>query len=266
MSDLNLTATPTAHPPVAVGLDEAATLIELKRLWVVFDTDRAANEKAARLLAKTQQERLRDFLVEAYPQALELLAPINRELLEKLIRDKMNVSPKTTDAGLLIQIAAMQIGKVKDGRTKTPARREERIGLLYRIFRDKGWKAEGLEKNIVDAGGTTKLIEEDVKSRKKKDAPAQEKQLAKAYDSPAKELMVPYDGVTATKNGKWRLALVSVHDGRLAVRQLVGKEDDSATVKAVADYAVDSLAIDVLTSSIATQSGDEVEQTTAIAA
>jgi hypothetical protein len=267
VSDLTLSATPAAHQPVAVaaGLDEAATLIELKRLWNVFDTDRAANEKAARALAKTQQERLRDFLVEAYPQALELIAPINRELLEKLIRDKMNASPRATDAGLLIQIAALQIGKVLGGVT-TPARREERIGLLYRIFRDKGWKADGLAEKIVDAKGTTKLIEADVKSRQKMDGPDQQKQLAKAYANPAKELTVPYDGVTATETGEWRLALVSIHDGKLAVRQLVGKKDDTATQKAMADYAVVSLTIDVLTSSIANQSSDDVEQATAIAA
>lgn len=266
MSDLTLTATPTAHQPVAVGLDEAATLIELKRLKDVFNVNTTNDGRDARALAATQQKRLRDFLVEAYPQALKLIDPVNRRLLDKLIANRMNVKPKETDAGLLIQIAAMQIGKVVDGVTTTPARREERIGLLYRIFREKGWKPEDLEKNIVDAKGTSKLIELDIKSRQKKDAPAQEKQLEKAYANPAKELTVPYYGASATKNGKWRLALVSVHDGRLAVRQLVGKKDDTATQKAMAEYAVDSLAIDVLTSSIATQSSDEVEQTTAIAA
>lgn len=231
---------------VAGGLDEQAVRDEFHRLWAKHDADLATNAEENDNLAMTQQSRLREFLVEAYPQALELIKPQHRELLNKLIRDVMKATPQTTDSGLFVQIAALQIGSNnKKSEFKVPARRNERYGLLFRIFAEKGWIPENLDSEIKLAGGTSKVIEDHKLAREKASGIVKKREdaSARAYDNAFSVPSVTMPGCSPKASGKWRLALVSIHDeGEVRVHKLIGKSDDASTKRALGAYADEQVA------------------------
>lgn len=215
---------------LAITLDEVSVGAKLEELRQLHADNKKADDKGADELAKSQQERLRTFLAEGYPQAYLLMQDENRALLIALLK-KHGLEPKNGERGLLQQIAFMQIAKKnKDKKWVSPTRREERIGNLYRIFREKGWTAtDDIVAKIIAAKGTSAIIEQD-----KADSvdPEAEKDMVRrrslVYGSHQDTYELPWNGVTTKNTGEWRLALVSVHHGAIRVRKLVGKKDDAA--------------------------------------
>ncbi|WP_343545394.1 hypothetical protein [Sphingomonas paucimobilis] len=227
-----------------IVLDEAVVREVLADLRLNHRDRIADDRRDSEALAKSQQERLREFLCDGYPMAVELMEPQNRDLLNTLLVAH-NMTPKASDSALLVQIADLQMCVEKDGKWATPARRHERIGLLYRIFRDKGWAADGraLDKLIQEAGGTSAIIEKDKRDSRDPAAEKDAKRRATlVYGSRQDTYELPWSDVTPKNSGEWRLALVSVHDGAIRVRKLVGKKDDTAIARERDAYCKDRAA------------------------
>jgi hypothetical protein len=212
---------------ITVELTEAGVRAKLAELRALHDGSMKANAKDSQELAKSQQARLRDFLAAGYPQACDLMEDQNRALLISLL-NAHNMPPKNSESGLLVQIADMQMAVEKDGKWATPARRHERVGLLYRIFREKGWTAtDDIAAYIIEAKGTSAIIEQDKKDSIDPEAVKDTlRRSTLVYGSRQDTYELPWNDVTSKNSGEWRLALVSVHDGALRVRKLVGKKDD----------------------------------------
>ena len=226
-TDLN-NSTSTA----ALVLTEGDVRAKLTELRAMHDGSMKANAKDNEELAKSQQARLRDFLAVGYPQACDLMEEQNRDLLKRLL-DAHNMPPKNSESALLLQIADMQMAVEKDGKWATPARRHERIGLLYRIFREKGWTAsDDIAAKIIQAKGTSAIIDQDKKDSVDPEAVKDAKRRSTlVYGSRQDTYELPWNDVTPKNSGEWRLALVSVHDGAIRVRKLVGKKEDAAIAR-----------------------------------
>lgn len=213
--------------------DEVAILEKLTELRQLHFDNMAADDKDKKAFAQSTQARLRGFLVAAFPQAEELNRPKNRDLLRKLLRQHdMNMGP--SDSTRFAQIANMQMGNRdnKDGVWRTPSRRNERVGLLYRIFHERRWAPSDLDQAIINAKGTTKLIDQDKRDRADPEIEKVATRRATTVRAhTADTVLVPVPGISVKNAGEWRLALVSIHDGGLRVRNLVGKRDDAATQK-----------------------------------
>jgi hypothetical protein len=197
--------------------------------------DNMTADKAGRdQLAATQAERLLNFLKEGYPQARELIDDKNRKLLNSLVREH-DLPARTSVSGLMEHIANLQMGDwSKDGKTwVTPARRNERVGKLYRIFHEKNLSTAEMVKAIAEAGGTSAIIAKDIKDSVDPALAKRIEQRAKlAYADREEGALRPFEDVTPKNTGEWRLALVSVHEDGVVVRSIVGKKDDAATIKA----------------------------------
>lgn len=233
---------PNDETPTNVGtLDEASVRNKLEELRTLHNNNVAKDKKGKEDLAKTQQTRLREFLAEGYPQACLLLQDENRPLLKTLV-DECGLSMKNSTSALLTQIADLQMGnrENKAKEWKTPARRHERVGQLYRIFHELGWKpTDNIAAKIKEAGGTSAIIDKDKKDSRD---PAEEKRIKQraqnVYQFEKGLLDVPMEDVTVKNTGEWRLALISVHQGTIRVRDIIGKKDDAAAIKARDAYCL----------------------------
>lgn len=241
LDDGRATAAAGSNEPTSVNqakraevfvLTEGDVRAKLAELRAMHDGNVKLDKSGAEELAKSQQTRLRDFLAAGYPQACDLLEEQNRDLLKRLL-DAHKMPHKESESALLVQIADMQMAVEKDGKWATPARRHERIGLLYRIFREKGWTAtDDIAANIIAAKGTSAIIEQDKKDSVDPEAVKDAKRRSTlVYGSRQDTYELPWSDVTPKNSGEWRLALVSVHDGAIRVRKLVGKKEDAAIVR-----------------------------------
>jgi len=201
-------------------LDREEVEAELHRLQTLAREDSTASAKERTDIQAKQQDRQRAFLERSWAQARLLLQDENLELLATLL-DVVGLEINDSFAKRCEQVAALQIGyKNKDGKWKTTARREVRMGQLYRIFDKKEWAAEGLAGVIEKEGGTTKLLEDDNAL-----TPAQKAKLItrrKAMMNDEEAFRISTDAF-ATKDAGWRLALVSTHRGELRIHTLIDK-------------------------------------------
>ncbi len=218
---------------------EQAVHDELEVLRKRYQGDQKSNRDENKALEQTQQQRLHEFLKVGYYQARELMRDENRALLNSVLLAH-KITPGSSTTKLMQQIAALQLAS-PGSKKVIPGRRNERIGVLYRIFFDKGWTAENLLANIEKGKGTTKIIDQDIRDRR--DPEENQKLVRRAstvHDDEYGTLFIPMQDVTVKNSGDWRLALVSVHDGGVRLRQLVGASEDSATTKARDAYCTDA--------------------------
>lgn len=225
----NAPAEPTVDAP---NIDKAAVEAEFTRLRELHSDHISKNSSDQKSLDATVQERLRSFLAAGYPQAIELYRERNRAILIELI-DGFGLEPGNSMNKLMEQIAFMQLARQdKDGRWTVPARRHQRIGMLYRIFHDQRWHPGTIEETIIKQGGTSKILAAHKNSRRDPQTNDVAERRATAVRAHTKSVPVAkMPDVTPENSGEWRLALVSVHDGEVCVRKLVGKLDDAATAR-----------------------------------
>lgn len=182
------------------------------------------------------------YVVEGYPVAVLLMEEGNTALLNQELKNK-GMTPAVGRTQRLRQIAQLQLGEWSaDGKTwAVPARRDERLGRLYdALYRQESrWPVDPvlLKAAILAYKGETgkklgKLagIEADyLESRKDPEAV---KKADRARDAVYREATTSDFAARRVEladvrpdAGKWRIALVSVHDGGVVVHELLEKQD-----------------------------------------
>lgn len=126
-----------------------------------------ANMAEDRLAEDSFEERQSALLSMGYNNALDWLA--NRPHLYASLA-KIGVTPAVDDAGLLGQIAKLQIGRHVNDKWYIPSRRDERLGRFYRIFHANPEKfpRDNLRKVILNHPKRSGGILDSVKANKKK--------------------------------------------------------------------------------------------------
>lgn len=199
-----------------------------------------ANMAEDRLAEDSFEERQSALLSMGYNNALDWLA--NRPHLYASLA-KIGVTPAADDAGLLGQIAKLQIGRHVNDKWYIPSRRDERLGRFYRIFHANPEKfpRDDLRNVILTHKGRSGGILDSVTVKKKK---VSKEELAKnlklaAKATPVVKVTDVPPAATKAKLGQYRLALVRVAPHGLDICQII-EGQDSLTQRLTDEWAAEA--------------------------
>lgn len=188
-----------------------------------------ANMVEERHAADSAEERNATLMALGYGNALDWLA--NKDALYKALA-KIGLKPAPDEAGLLSQIAKLQIGRPVENKAgasvwSVPSRRDERLGRFYRIFfgQPEKFPRDSLREVILAYPKRSGGILSDAKPDKvtvTREEKAFNRKLAKKAQ-PVARLNKP--SIMPGKLGSYRLALVRVEPHGLDICQFIEGED-----------------------------------------
>lgn len=199
-----------------------------------------ADMREERLAQDSAEERQASLLAMGYNNALDWLA--NRSYLYDAVT-KIGLKPAADDAGLLGQIAKLQIGRYTNGKWYIPSRRDERLARFYRIFHGNPEKfpPQDLKRVILDFPKRSGGILDSVKAKKEKASKeelAANRKLAAKVAPVAKVTDLAADA-TKAKLGQYRLALVRIAPHGLDICQII-EGQDSLTERLADEWAAEA--------------------------
>lgn len=251
------TSSDESFPPLTVVQDEP-TSVEATEIPVEGDIEGLtartvlvrqqfdADMREERLAQDSAEERQASLLAMGYSNALDWLA--NRSYLYDAVT-KIGLKPAADDAGLLGQIAKLQIGRYINGKWSIPSRRDERLARFYRIFHGNPEKfpPQDLKRVILDFPKRSGGILDSVKANKEK---ASKEELAENRKLAAKIppiVKVVKADLTAgpiklkkrLNKGDYALALVRVAADGLDICQII-EGQDSLTERLTNEWAAEA--------------------------
>ena len=214
----------------------------IKRIRALFKERMAQDGREKSAYDDQLESSALTYVVEGYPVAVLLMDGRNTAALNQELKN-IGLTPAVGRAQRLRQIAQLQLGEWSADKKAwaVPARRDERLGRLYdALYKDEGrWprdpeqlkaailaykgetgrklgKLAGIEADYLESRKDPKAAE---KANKAREAVYAE---ARTEDWATRRIQMPGTNADA---GKWRLALVSVHESEVVLHELVDKQD-----------------------------------------